>query len=243
MNHTDIHSHLLPGIDDGSRNSDMTLEMLRMSSDGGVGRMFFTPHCYPSEPVAEFLQRRKTAEEEVRRVCPRDGTPDGLPAWKLGAEVYYHVGIQHEELLEELCYEGTRYILIEMPWHEWGARAISDVAEIADYRGFVPVIAHLERYGRLTSPPTIRQLRRLPVAVQMNAEYLTDPATRRKALKAVKNGEVDLLGSDAHNISDRKPGLSEAFGILEKAGLLDDASRLAENADRIWEGKRLLRKN
>ena len=142
---TDIHSHLLPGIDDGSRSPDMTLDMLRISGDGGVGRLFLTPHCYPSESVGEFLKRRETAAKILEKICPREGTPDGLPGWKLGAEVYYHVGIQHEEMLEDLCYEGTRYILVEMPWQEWGSRVISDVADISRYRGFVPVIAH--RFG------------------------------------------------------------------------------------------------
>lgn len=240
---TDIHSHLLPGIDDGSRSPDMTLDILRISGDGGVGRLFLTPHCYPSESVGEFLKRRETAAKILEKICPREGTPDGLPGWKLGAEVYYHIGIQHEEMLEDLCYEGTRYILVEMPWQEWGSRVISDVADISRYRGFVPVIAHLERYGKLTSAASIKQLRRLPVAIQMNAEYIIEKASRRKALKAVKNREVDLLGSDAHDTRSRLPNLGEAYDILRNAGLSGEADRLAENAGRLWEGKRLLQKD
>ncbi|MCQ2427129.1 MAG: hypothetical protein MJ137_01835 [Clostridia bacterium] len=228
----DVHSHMLPGIDDGSRDAETSAAMLKMSSDGGVSCVFVTPHYYPTASAEHFLEERAKAAGIIRAL-----SLENKPGIKTGAEVYYHIGIQHEQALNELCYEGTRCILVEMPWNDWGSRALHDVSEIYSYRGFLPVIAHLERYESMTSRDSIKWLKSFPCLIQMNAEYIIDPKTRKKALKAIKHGEVDLLGSDAHGIQSRVPNLGEAFAVLNGAGLKKRAEELLSNAERLWNGE------
>jgi len=232
MQIVDIHSHFLPEIDDGSKSLEMTEEMLKTSADAKVMQLFVTPHYYPTETADEFLARRDAAFEKLSAM-----NAESLPELKTGAEVYYHIGLQHEKELDRLCYQGTHCLLLEMPWSEWGERMLKDVEDLIFYRGVTPVIAHLERYSDLASAKMIKRLKSMPVVIQMNAGHIIDQKTRKAALKAIKKGEVDLLGSDAHNTTTRPPVLGEAYKILEESGLSAQAERLAENSVRLWNGK------
>lgn len=236
MDLIDVHCHMLPGIDDGSSDAGMSIGMLAASAEAGVTRVCLTPHYYPSEPAGDFISRRAAAYEKLLRAVEKYTAETGkkLPETCLGAEVYYHIGIQHEKLIRELCYEGTHYLLLELPWRDWSVRVFQDIDGLIETRGIRPVIAHLERYDPMTSAANIKMIRRMPVMVQMNAEYVIDKKTRRHALRLIKSGNVALMGSDSHDLRSRAPNLGEAFGILGSSGLEKAAEGLKAGAERIW---------
>lgn len=234
MGYTDVHCHILPGVDDGSRDAETSLSMLRTAYDSGITGMFLTPHYYPTESSDEFLSRRKAAYDTLVSAIGED--KGSYPSLHLGAEVYYHVGIANDPNIRELCYEGTDFLLIELPWRKWQPTVFDDVEMLIRYKGITPVIAHLERYYGLTDKRDIKRLRTLDVLVQMNAETIIEPKTRKKALKAIKKKQFDLLGSDAHDPKDRRVNLAEAYAILLENGMSDDAERLSRNA-RMLLGK------
>lgn len=120
----DFHTHILPGIDDGSRSADESIQMLRAMPE--VTHVVATPHFYAWENTPErFLRRRTAAWEQLR-----ERLDDTAPDIRLGAEVCYFEGICRSDELHSLCIEGTNVLLLEMPFEKWSSRALHDLLEL-----------------------------------------------------------------------------------------------------------------
>lgn len=205
----DIHSHVLPGIDDGSGSVEESMAMLRESARQGIRRVAATPHFYPAESSPErFLERREAAADRLRAVWE-----PGLPELLLGAEVHFFEGISQAEEINRLAL-GGRVLLLEMPFCPWTDRMLSEVALLHERRGLEVVLAHVERYIRWQPRELWRELPGLGLWTQCNAGFFLDWWTRRKARRMLAEGTVCLLGSDAHNMSSRPPRLGKALASL-----------------------------
>jgi protein-tyrosine phosphatase len=113
----DFHTHILPGIDDGSRDIQMTEQMLEKEAASGVTIVYATPHFYAHRTgVSGFLAKRDASYRKVRELLE---TRDDLPSVKAGAEVYYFRGMGRAEHTPGLCVEGTDILLLEMPFEQW----------------------------------------------------------------------------------------------------------------------------
>ncbi len=211
----DVHSHFLPKIDDGSKSSEMTIQMLEESYRQGIHTMVATPHFYISQNTAkQFYEKRQGAYE---RVLEKTKGNKNIPDIYLGAEVYYFNGIKNYDMLDMLVINGGKHILLEMPFSVWNEKILREVEALQYECGFKVVIAHIERfipYQKGTS--YIEDLLSLKPIVQMNAEYINGFWTRAHALKLIKDGTVDLLGSDCHNMEKRPPNLGKAYELLNK---------------------------
>lgn len=206
----DIHSHVLPGIDDGSKSVEESLLMLAASARQGVRRIAATPHFYPMENSPEqFLSRRDEAEKWLRKAWQ-----PGLPELMMGAEVYFFDGMSHTDALDEFRLEGTGLLLLEMPLTPWTARQIQEVEKVQSRSGITVLMAHIERYLKFQDPQVWDELRQAGVLMQCNAEFFLHWRTKRKALRMVKAGEIHFLGSDCHNMSTRPPRLGEAVSLI-----------------------------
>ena len=110
---TDFHSHILPGIDDGSRSVEESIRLLRLEAEQGIRHVVATPHFYARHDTPErFLKRRAESAALLRE---KMGMHPELPDVTLGAEVYYYPGISHSDAISELTIGSQRCILIEMP--------------------------------------------------------------------------------------------------------------------------------
>lgn len=207
----DMHTHILPGVDDGSPNLEISLQMLDAMYHQGIRRVAATPHFYANHDSPErFLARRAAAAEKLRK------------AWKwadftlrVGAEVHYFDGISDCEALADMAIEGTGLILVEMQSPPWSQRCFDELAAIRQKRGLIPVIAHLDRYiTPLRQFGIPDRLAQLPVLVQLNSEALLHRSSRGMALRLLRSGKVHLLGSDCHSMGSRKPNLSQAWQVL-----------------------------
>ena len=215
---TDFHSHILPGIDDGSRSIEQSLAMLAMAAEQGVDQVIATPHFYARHDDPErFLARRTSAAEDLFRVT--EGKI-GFPAIKLGAEVRFFNGISECDSLSRLTIDKKHCILIEMPEVFWTEKMYRELEGIYTKQGLTPIIAHIDRYVRpLTCHKVLRELEQLPVLVQANAGWFLEPVTARLALRLLRQEQIHLLGSDCHNLSDRAPNLGSAAAVIrEKLG-------------------------
>lgn len=213
----DFHSHILPGMDDGSKSVEESLEMLRLARAQGVRRIVATPHFYPRRDTPEhFLRKRRQAERLLRRAM--QGRED-LPALTMGAEVAYFRGIGQSEAMDELTLRGTPYLLVEMPPSPWTEGMYEELRTLHE-RGITPIIAHVDRYiGPWRSYGIPARLEKLPVLVQANAEFFLRRNTASMAMRMLKAGRIHLLGSDCHNLTDRKPNLGDAAErIRQKLG-------------------------
>ena len=229
---TDFHSHILPGVDDGSGSVEESIAMLRMMADQGVSHVIATPHFYPNYDDPErFLSRRSRAFSALLEQMK--GIP-GLPDITLGAEVLFFRGMSESDLLPQLTIEKKRCILIEMPPPPWTDAMYRELEGIRTKQGIIPIIAHVDRYiSPFRTHGIPGRLAQLPVLVQANAGFFLKPATASMALKLLKADQIQLLGSDCHNLTTRPPELGKAAArIVEKLG--------QETLDRIRDYERMI---
>ena len=212
---TDFHSHVLPGIDDGSKTVEESIAMLRAEAEQGITHVVATPHFYPRQDTPErFLKRRYEAEMRLREEMEKH---PGLPKLTVGAEVYYFPGISESDAVFQLTIGKKSSILIEMPMDSWTDRMYRELEDLALRRSLTPVIAHVDRY---ISPLRTRgipgRLAELPVLVQANGEFFLERRTRNMALRMLKKGQIHVLGSDCHNLRSRSPNLGRTVSLIEE---------------------------
>lgn len=211
---TDFHSHILPGIDDGSANVKESLQMLTFMYEQGVRHVVATPHFYANHDHPErFLERRRESEKALRKAIPHTK----VPKLHIGAEVHYFDGMSDCDSLEKLTIDGSNYLLVEMPHTSWSERHYRELLGIYQKCGITPVIAHIDRYISPFHTYGIPDLlAELPVMVQANASFFAGGLNRKLALRLLRRGQIHLLGSDCHNMTDRKPNLHEATQTIQK---------------------------
>ena len=227
----DFHTHILPGIDDGSRSSNMTREMLHIEIEQGVHHIIATPHFYASESsIQHFISRRDQAMSRVREKV-LEPSEMKMPRISLGAEVYYFPGMGKAEL-QDLCIQGTDLILLEMPFAQWTEDIYKDVKDILRKQGLSIILAHIERYYPYQKNKTIWQkVFELPVIAQFNTGCLLKLTRRKLALQYLKDGYPSLLGSDCHNTSTRRPNLAEGRAVIRRKvgdGKIEDIDLFGE---------------
>ena len=208
---TDLHTHILPGMDDGAKNVEQSLQMLRAEQEQGVNTVLLTPHFYRiSEDVGSFLERRQQSWQVLQSALPEEH-----PQLLLGAEVAWYQTILREKRLHELCLEGTNCILLELPYAPWPSMVIDHLYEFSAVTGLTPILAHIDRYLPLQKKAVIEQLLSIGLPMQMNAQALLHPLRRGRASRMLKHGKW-YLGSDCHDMDGRKPCLGAAADYLKK---------------------------
>ena len=207
----DLHSHILPGMDDGSSSPQETAEMLKLLAQQGVTTLAATPHFYPHKDNPEdFLERRQAALANMPQV-------ENAPALLTGAEVAYFSGIGCSEEVIPLQLGDTGLLLIEMPFAPWSGRMVHEICEMQATLGLTPVLAHVDRYLRSSQlPKHLNKLISCGVYLQCNADAFLSWRTRGKVLKLMKNGYIQFLGTDCHNLQKRPPRMGEAVRLIEK---------------------------
>lgn len=209
----DYHSHILPGIDDGSQRIEDSIEMLRRLQEQGVDTVFFTPHFYPNQiSLSKFLLRRGASYSKLCSALP----DEPLPQFRLGAEVLYYRGISHLEGLNRLCAEGTNLLLLEMPFSHWGEYEVREICELAATGEVTVLLAHVERYLAFQSDKIWDRLLRSGVLFQCNAEFFLTPIVRKKAVQMLRRDWIYVLGTDTHNLTTRAPHMDSALRYIGK---------------------------
>ncbi len=210
---TDFHSHILPGLDDGSPNVEVSVRMLKMMQAQGVEQLVATPHFYPEDEAPEdFLKRRA---EAIGKLLPAIAE-DSFPTIFASAEVAYYPGISRSRQLGRLCIPGTPLLLVEMPFSRWSDGVTDELYSILESRNIVPVVAHIERYIDLQKKGTLEDLVAHDILIQSNAANFTDKQSQKSALKMLNARQIHLLGSDAHNCTSRRPDVGEAVVLLRE---------------------------
>lgn len=162
----DVHSHILPGMDDGARDVAESVDLLRLSYRQDVRHMWATPHFYPQkENPNDFLRRRERAIRRLQDSWERDCMPRVYAA----AEVAYFYGLGRSPHAGYLCLEGTPYILVEMPEDEWSPDTVEDLLLLRFFQGLRPIIVHVERCLPMQNRRTVKRLADEGVLFQCNA--------------------------------------------------------------------------
>lgn len=209
----DLHSHILPEMDDGSKSAEMSHAMLDSMARQGVSTLVATPHFYASRDLPEaFLDRRE------RSVALLGETKADHPKLILGAEVAYFDGMgRSAQVLEQLQLGNSGLLLVEMPFMAWNQRMIQEICDLPLQTGLTPVLAHVDRYRRRDQLPRhLDTLLDCGVLLQCNADAFLQFGSRGWALGMIRKGLLHFLGSDCHNLTDRKPNLGDAAAVIEK---------------------------
>ena len=223
---TDLHSHILPGVDDGSPNMQTSMEMLAISYQEGVRDLFLTPHYIrrqnqyqPEELDRIYEQLQKAASAEFPELN-----------LYLGNEIYYTPGISEDIRNGQIhSMNGSRYVLVEFAVGITWTEMYQAMKELIRARVW-PVIAHVERYRCLVKQMKhIDELREMEVYLQLNAEGLLgsffDADTRwRRTL--VKEGKISFLGTDAHDLNHRAPYIKDAAKWMQQKTTSDYSRKL-----------------
>jgi protein-tyrosine phosphatase len=212
----DLHSHILPGIDDGSSSLAMSLEMARIAVADGIRTMACTPHIYPGVYMNDAAGIR-AACDALQAVLRENAIDLQLTT---GADVHLVPG-----LIEGLragsipSLHGTRYVLLEPPHHVVPPRFAESVFQLIT-AGYVPVITHPERLTWMDDHyPTMRQLVQAGAWMQITAGALTGlfgPRPKYWGERFIGDGLAHILATDAHSSTRRVPVMSEGLAVAEK---------------------------
>lgn len=226
---TDLHTHILPGMDDGAKSIEEALALLRTQVNQGVDTVALTPHFYKRrDRVADFLARREVAWRQLL-----EATKDmKCPKLLLGAEVAWAPDMTQWPELEEICYQDTKILLVELPMTPWTDSIFRELYNLEGRRGVTPMIAHLDRYLHLQKKRDIERILEMGYPIQVSAEALSHFYLRKQALELLEKYDGILI-SDCHNLADRAPNLANAMKIIEKKLGGRIASQIAEMTDEV----------
>lgn len=229
---TDLHTHILHGMDDGAKELTSALAMLELEYRQGVRNVALTSHYHcETEEAAAFLTRRDQAFLTLSAAVPTGMT------LKRGCEVFFSPMLASIDA-RSLCLEGTNYLLLELPILQKPA-FLREVLTGLQAKGIVPLIAHVERYAYVRKDPTLLlDWIGLGAQIQVNAVSLRSRGNEF-VLKLIKWGLVQVLASDAHSVSHRPPDLRQGLDIVSRRLGPEYARALERNAAMIFDGRNL----
>ncbi|MBR2842484.1 MAG: hypothetical protein IKF06_04320 [Lachnospiraceae bacterium] len=238
----DIHCHIIPKVDDGSRSTEMSLDMISAAYDSGVRSMITTPHCYSGMYENYAGEKLQKAWDDLHRSVREAGIPMHL---------YQGMEIMAREDLPLLLQEGkvwtlngTRYFLVEFAFNEdplWCKKILSLCIEA----GYKPIVAHPARYYFIQDDPSsVYEWYNMGCGIQANKDSLLRRNGHRAyevANSLLRHHLVSCVASDAHRNNVRTTDLDEVREFLIKEYGEEYAYMLLEeNPGRILEGKALV---
>ena len=212
-----MHSHILPGIDDGAGTGNMTMQMIRRARDEGVRYICATPHADVRRHGEAYVRKIVDTYKKTRQLLKKHFPDMEL---YLGNEILYFPGmVKAIREHRALSLNGSRYVLVEYLPSETYPHVLTSVRELA-IEGYTPVIAHIERVDCLWKQwDRLDELKQNYTVFQMNTQSLMGNSMTpyvRQCRKLVQEGYIDILGTDMHNMGERAPYFTETAAWIEK---------------------------
>lgn len=232
----DIHTHILPGVDDGAKDWETCLNMLQKSAECGVQKVIATPHYFPWKQKSTPMEIEALCREAQKKLLKKHGiTMDIYP----GNEIYYSTdAIQDLKEGKMLTLAGSRYILVEFDPRSSYQVFCRAVKEFRD-AGYIPIVAHMERYECMSQASKMQELKDMGALFQMNVEAFQGgffDSDSRWSKKCLLEEQVDFLASDMHGLHRRTPiAEEELLWIRKKLNPKYQKVLLYENAQAILD--------
>lgn len=232
----DFHTHILPGIDDGSRDVHTSLILLEEETRQGIDIVVVTPHFYASHiSVEDYLKRRQKSYDKLMAEIERSKAEDEVqyPKILVGAEVTYFEGMSRADKLSELVLEGTNILLLEMPFKSWSQTEVDEVMHMINDSDYKIMLAHIERFLRFKgNKQYIQAFLETDAIIQCNSDSLNVKKYAKWMLKSMKKGMVPVMGSDCHDTHYRVPTLLQGRNMIASkldADVLQKIDQLGED--------------
>ncbi|MEE0776284.1 MAG: CpsB/CapC family capsule biosynthesis tyrosine phosphatase [Bacillota bacterium] len=236
----DLHSHILPGVDDGSVSLEESLAMIAMAADSGVGAMVATPHSNHWNGYENYWSEDLAADFETLRIAVKEA---GIPV-----EIFQGMEIFVTEEAGRLLSQGaviplaqTRYLLTEFAFDDYPNRIVYYLDEFLSM-GYVPIVAHPERYYCVQDQPGfVRDWMERGCLMQLNKGSFLGRFGRRAAMAAREltyRRLVTAVASDAHHADFRTPSMFDLKKLLQME-FSEEAAEilLMENPRRILQNQ------
>ena len=232
----DLHTHLLPSLDDGAVDREEALKMTEALHEQNITAAVCTPHFDPSQiGLEKFIEKRTYALTQMRTSKLRL-----IPA----SETVLHEYLFHYPDLSKLCIENTKYLLLELPFQKkWDAELFETLNSLITYYDLIPIIAHIERYPAVKKQKKmIKRLMEAGCIIQLNTSSILEKRTRKKAFNYMEKGYIDVLGSDCHDMQKRPPVMNMAVNQIKQKFGFGYCEKLEYNAECIINGIELRKK-
>lgn len=203
----DLHTHILPFLDDGAATLEVSLYMLKSMANAGVNHVVATPHFnLATDDLEKFLNERQDSITQVSKLIREENLEIELSA---GVELMFSPELANVDLAP-FTLGKTDYILIELST-EYDEPSLESTFKKILSKGFIPILAHVERYSYLVNnSQRIVDLISLGCLMQVNVAGIT--SNRYPHVKAMmKKNLIHLVGSDSHNMTNRKPNLNKNY--------------------------------
>lgn len=227
----DIHCHILPGIDDGARDITESAEMVNVARLNKIDAIIATPHFTDFDKIEDFLFNRYEAVQSFEEMLE---SFDNKPAVAYGAEVFLDNKVFTAGNLDELTLNGSRYMLCEYTLEPFVPEKAVIYAEEICARGYIPIIAHPERYISFAQNPTVvNRLWDMGCKFQVNASSLAGAGgedMRRFTEDLILKGFADFIATDAHSHKIRNNRILEKMEDFPESISEDMLKYLLENA-------------
>lgn len=233
----DIHTHILPQIDDGSQSLDESLILLKLLEDQGVERVVLTPHYYGrNKGISEFLAKRE--EAYIKLTEAYRGNINLIKGCECNIATCANSNFDD---LEKLSIENTRYIVTEMSFdRHWDNEIWTRLYRLID-TGLIPIIAHVELYPAVASDPkNAYRLQEAGCLLQINCDSVLDNDRFNLVKALIDHGQAHCLGSDTHNTDKRPPHYKLAKKMLENLYGSDLIRTLQKNMSNILADKQVV---
>lgn len=226
----DIHSHIIPGIDDGAKSMEMTLEMLRNSEKDGTKQIIATPH-YLLEYGEAMISEVKELVKKINLLINQEGIDVKVYS---GQEVYYTERIIQDYIEGKIgTINDSKYMLIEFPMRKFDNNIFNVIYEL-QVRNITPIIAHPERYKAIIEKPSIiNKFINEGYLFQINSGSLEGKfgvEVKKTAETLLNNKIYNFIGSDAHDTKNKTTGLSKAINLINKYD--KDAEKVFQDSSR-----------
>lgn len=225
---TDMHCHILPGIDDGAEDLSECMAVLTEAENQKVSQIIVTPHFHAGKYMPNGAQVKRILEEVQREIRRQKRTIMLYP----GHECYYYSGLTNDLASgRALTMAGSRYVLVEFEPDCAFSYLLYGVQQLLQ-DGYIPILAHFERYVCLTRSERLDQLKKRGCLLQMNFDtlLLKDSFFRKRPWKnMVRSGMVDLLGSDCHGTHFRPLHIQESVSWMQREVKPREAKRILKN--------------
>lgn len=236
----DMHSHIINGIDDGSKSIEMTINMLKKAEQSGTTDIIATPHFMRGRFEVEYNEVLKKVEE-LKEISRENNIDINIYA---GQEVYYSrklLEYYNDKIIGTI--NNSKYMLIELPMLEFNIEEVINTIYELQIRGITPIIAHPERYKQFIKKPSmINALIKEGMLFQLNAGSIAGDFgkdVKKTATKYLEHNIYSVIGSDAHRDRGRDTDMREALNILEghkKEEFINNGRAILENKDVDFKG-------
>ena len=240
----DLHSHILPNVDDGSKDMNMSIEMIKEAIKCGTKKIVATPHYAKGYYTNEY--------NKIKEIFPefKDKIKKELDVEIYhGQEVYFTENILEEFKMGNIgTINDSRYMLVEFPPMDFKVESLDYLYEL-QIRDIVPVVAHPERYRAvMKNPDMLNEFIEAGCLFQLNGTSLHGAFGKesQKASRILLNsGVYNFIGSDAHRSDKRTMNLTESIEIIKKSNknyldlMRESSELLLENKEVTYQGEKI----